>query len=115
MKAGARDRVALFFLKFSVMISNGLPLITALEHLEREAGGQDLKQAARKMRETFEKTRKNRKRFKFLWQMMRGYPSLFDRRVVQLVKTGEETGTLDLVLRVIPEYLLFGLLSERKK
>ncbi len=108
MEGNLQGDVVLFFSKFAVMISNGIPLITALEYLNEESTNESLRQAAKKICASLAAG-------ETLAEGMEAFPDLFDERITKLIRTGEETGSLDLILRIIPEYLLFGRLEQWKK
>ena len=113
------DEKALFFLKLSIMLSNAVPLLKALEHLEQESYSDALKGAARGIRERFEAmpvdTRPGLMRAGTLAKLMGEYPQVFDEATIELVRSGEQTGNLDLVSRIIPEHLLFARLGDWKR
>lgn len=108
MEGNLQDDLVLFFAKFAVMVSNGIPLITALENLEKESTNQSLSQAAKKINESLVAG-------ETLADGMKAFPDLFDERIIKLIRTGEETGSLDLIFRIIPEYLLYDGLKQWKK
>ena len=108
MKEDLRDEKVLFFLKFGVMISNGVPIADALANLEKESTNKALGQAAKKMNEAINAG-------KSLSNGMEDFPHLFDKHIIQLIKVGEEIGILDLILKIIPEHLLFGTLEQLGK
>ena len=45
---------------------------------------------------------------------MAGHPDVFNESVINLIKAGEQTGSLDLTLRTIPEFILYDRLKEWK-
>ncbi len=105
MKEHLRDELVVFYSKFAVMISNGIPLTTSLSHLAKESRHEDVKHAIKKIHE--ETTLG-----KILADGMKKFPSVFDESTIQLIQAGEETGNLDLILKIIPEKILFSKLEE---
>jgi len=110
MEKNLSDDLVLFFSKFSVMLSNGIPLIKTLENLEKESTNEILSQALKQIINGF-----NSDKSKHLSDLMQQFPNIFDKHIIRLIKVGEEIGLLDLISGNIPEYILFSRLEEWKK
>jgi type II secretory pathway component PulF len=118
MAVQLQDDKVLFFAKMGVMLSNGIPVITTLQNLEKEAYTDVLKDVARTVRlrleaEPIEK-RAKLPREGALARLLGEQSHQFEEEILELVRTGEETGCLDLMARIIPEYILFGNLENWK-
>ena len=113
-----QDDMVLFFAKMGVMLSNGIPLLTTLQNLEEEAYTNELKDAAKTARLRLESEPiENRPKLPdhgALAQIFGEHRHLFEKAIIRLVKTGEQTGCLDLMARSIPEYILFRNLEKWK-
>ena len=112
------DDKVLFFAKMGVMLSNGIPLLNALRNLHEEAYSEELKEALRTAIEQFEGVPKEQR-----WtlpetgafgQFLGQTGSVFEGDMVSLIRSGERAGCLDLVARMIPEYILFRNLETWK-
>ena len=119
MEVNLRDDKVLFFTKLGVMFSNGVPLVRALENMEKESYNDSLKKAVKSICEGLEGKRGEIEKGLIkgpglLADLMGKHPDLFDDRTVQLIRAGEETGTLDLICKIIPEQILFGELEQCK-
>jgi len=108
MRENLQDEKVVFFTKFAGMLSNGIPIEKILVNLEKESTNESLKKAVKKMDE-------NIKAKKPLSEAMQIFPDVFEKGIIQLTKAGEETGVLDLVFKIMPEYLLFSRFKEWKK
>lgn len=103
-----RDEMALFFTKFSVMLSNGVPLVRSLAILAEETEDEALSAA---IRSTKEKVIDGAR----FTEAMKQSTDLFDEKIITLLHAGEVTGCLDLTTKIIPEYILFAGLKDWKK
>lgn len=108
MKKNLTDDVIVFFTKFSVMLSNGVPLVVSLSKLEAEVASNELKQAIAAIKEDVISG-------KTFADALQAFPDLFDESVIILLKAAQEAGSLDLISRVIPEHIMFGRLEDWKK
>ncbi|MHC4136836.1 MAG: type II secretion system F family protein [Planctomycetota bacterium] len=99
MRSDLRDDVVLFFAKFGLALKSGGRMLAALEHLKAEAATEELKRAIVGIGEDVRAGRS-------INETLGSMPHLFDGPVLGLVKAGEDTGTLDVVFRALPEHLL---------
>lgn len=118
MSVRLEDDKVLFFAKMGVMLSNGIPLLTTLQNLEQEAYTDALRNVARAVRLRLEaeplETRPELPQEGAVGRLFGEHPDLFEAEIIRLVQTGEQTGCLDLISRLIPEYVLFGKLEKWK-
>ena len=108
MEAKTRDELVAFFMKFGVLISNGVGLLKVMEQLEKESDNAELKQFAKEMAEIMQAGTS-------IVPAFEKYPQLFNDTIIKYIKIGEDTGTLDLALQIIPQYLIFNLLKQSNK
>ena len=99
MRNDLRDDVVLFFAKFGLALTSGAGILNALDHLEAEARTDEVKQVIVGVGEDVRAGRS-------ILETLGRRPALFDEKVLGLVRAGEDTGTLDVVLRALPEHLL---------
>ncbi len=99
MRSDLRDDVTLFFAKFGLALTSGAGILKALDHLEAEASSSEVKQVIRGIGEDVRAGRS-------ILETLGRRPELFDEKVLGLIRAGEDTGTLDLVLRALPEHLI---------
>ncbi|MEW6101773.1 MAG: type II secretion system F family protein [Candidatus Omnitrophota bacterium] len=90
--------LAIFSHQFSVMISSGIPLIRALKALGEET-------ANRKLRAILQKVRLDVENGASLSSSLVKHPKIFSNFFITLVKSGEASGTLPLVLNRLASYL----------
>ncbi|MEW6557660.1 MAG: adenylate/guanylate cyclase domain-containing protein [Elusimicrobiota bacterium] len=105
MRENLQDELVLFFLKFNVMISQGVPIEEVLIVLEKESTNERLRQAAKEMNESI-MVGKNPA------DAMENFPDLFDKHIIQLVRVGCEMGMLDTFSEIIPKNILYNRLGE---
>jgi len=106
----ANDESILFFAMFGPLISNGMPIITTLKKMEKASSSKTISQAAKKIRIGLEAADRTKK--VSLVDYMKDLPELFDKNTLKLIKTGEDTHSLDLIVRILPEYLAQGYLDK---
>lgn len=107
MDTRTSNELTAFFSKFSVMLANAVPIGVALEQLEADSNHDALDAAIQDLRRAVDARAS-------LADAMEGHPALFSDQVIQLTRTGEAIGALDLVTRVIPELILFRNLAAWK-
>jgi len=88
----------IFIRNLKVMISAGLPLPKALEVLAKQAKSKKFKKVLSKIREEVVKG-------KDFSQALKDYPQVFSELFQNMVKVGEESGTLDKVLGILAEQM----------
>lgn len=118
MNVRIKDDMILCFAKMGVMLTNGVPIVTALKILEYEAYSDELKVVLRNAWERLEsEPRERRVRLPqrgAIAAIFSEYAELLSEPVITLINAGEDTGCLDLMTRMIPEYLMFGDLKRWK-
>jgi type II secretory pathway component PulF len=94
---GLKDKI--FFTKqLAVLLKSGIPLVQALELLtEQTTGG---------LQNIVIALRDNIKEGKSLAESMQKFPGTFDNIYIQLVKAGEASGRLEVILERLTDYLV---------
>lgn len=105
-RASLKD-LAIMTRQLATLISAGLPLVDALYSLAGQTGSIGLKKIVTDVREKVEQGSS-------LNKSLAGYPKAFPRLYVNMVASGEETGSLDTVLENLAEYLEAQLELKRK-
>lgn len=95
-KISLKDKI--FFTKqLTVLLRSGVPLVQALELLtEQTSGG---------LQNIVISLRDNIKEGKSLAEAMQKYPNVFDNIYIQLVRAGEASGKLEIILERLTDYL----------
>lgn len=94
---GSRD-LQIFTRQFSTLISAGIPILDALKILSEGKKSNVLKESLSKVKDGIEAGKK-------LGESMAGFPGVFDRLYVNMMKAGEEAGILDGILQRLAAYL----------
>lgn len=94
----ATDRLMNFIRQLHVMITSGVPLIQAIELFHEQETDPTLKRILGTSKEKI-------KSGSFLWECFAGYPTVFERVFVSLIRAGESSGTLDIMLKRVGKYL----------
>lgn len=87
-----------FTRQFATMISSGIPIVQCLDILYHQSTSAPL-------RETVMKVKANVESGKRLAESLDGFPRVFDRLYVSLVRAGEEAGALDTILSRLAGYI----------
>lgn len=90
--------LALFTKQFSMMIENGIPMLQALQLLKEQ-------QRKQKFAETIGKIMIAIEEGSNLSDALEPYPRIFDSLYVAMVRAGEASGRLDLILRQLVMYI----------
>lgn len=96
-RVGALDRV-LMAKHLATLIRSGIPLDESLEILAEEA-------STARLRKVILAVRKRVEAGATLYESLAGFPSIFNALFVQMVRVGEESGTLEENLRYVAEQL----------
>ncbi len=88
-----------FFAQLHSMYKSGVPLLQALETLERNQSSSHMKDAVRVMKEHVLQGQ-------HLSRGMEQFPEIFTPMQVNLVRVGEQGGVLEMSLKYISEYLM---------
>jgi len=97
MKIDQKELV-IFTRQLYVLISSGVPLVQSLEVLEGQLDNPFLKNILSAIREKVSQGT-------FLWQSFAAYPKVFPKLYVALIKAGESSGSLDIMLKRLSRYL----------
>ncbi len=92
------DRLMNFIRQLQTMISSGVPLIQAIELFHDQESHPYLKLILGNCRDRINAG-------SFLWECFASYPDVFERVFVALVRAGESSGTLDVMLKRTGKYL----------
>jgi type IV pilus assembly protein PilC len=101
--AGGNDTVAVerlmnFIRQLQTMITSGVPLIQAIELFHEQETDATLKRILGACKDKINGG-------SFLWECFAMYPNTFERVFVALVRAGESSGTLDVMLKRVGKYL----------
>ncbi len=94
----APERLLNFIRQLQVMLNSGVPLVQSLDLLHEQESPGTLK---RILLNTKEKIKEG----SFLWESLAAYPKVFERVFVALIRAGESSGSLDVMLKRIGKYL----------
>ena len=92
------ERLMNFIKQLHVMITSGVPLIQALELFHDQETHPMMKQILATSKEKI-------KSGTFLWETFAAYPKVFERVFVSLIRAGESSGSLDVMLQRCGKYL----------
>ena len=95
-KVSVKDKV-LFSKQLSILLKSGVPLLQAIELLTEQFEGQ--------MRTILVRIKDDVKEGTSLAQALGKYPNVFEKIYLQLVRAGEATGKLDVILERLTVYL----------
>ena len=92
------ERLMNFIRQLQIMINSGVPLIQALELFYDQETDPTLKRILGTSRDKLNSG-------SFLWECFSMYPNIFEKVFISLVRAGENSGTLDVMLKRIGKYL----------
>ena len=92
------DRLMNFIKQLHVMITSGVPLIQALELFHEQETHPMMKKILATSKEKI-------KSGTYLWETFSAYPLVFERVFVSLIRAGESSGSLDVMLERCGKYL----------
>ncbi|MBU6153506.1 MAG: type II secretion system F family protein [Bdellovibrionales bacterium] len=92
------DRLMNFVRQLQTMIASGVPLVQAIELFLDQESHPYMKMILASFRDRLNGG-------SFLWECMSAYPHVFERVFVALVRAGESSGTLDVMLKRSGKYL----------
>lgn len=98
-KALRKKEVRLFASSLASLLEGGIPLLKGLEVIRRESS------KAPQKAEIFSRLENRVRQGESFSEALRGEPRSFPGFFPQMVRAGEESGTLDRVLRLLAEYL----------
>jgi type IV pilus assembly protein PilC len=91
-------RLLNFIRQLHVMITSGVPMVQAIELFHDQEPEGSLKRILGNAKEKI-------KSGSFLWESFAAYPDVFERVFVSLIRAGESSGTLDVMLKRVGKYL----------
>ncbi|MBS1959635.1 MAG: type II secretion system F family protein [Bdellovibrionales bacterium] len=92
------DRLMNFIRQLQVMINSGVPLVQAIDlFYEQEADPT--------LRGILAASAQKIKQGSFLWESFAAYPHIFEKVFVALIRAGESSGTLDVMLKRVGKYM----------
>lgn len=92
------DKLMNFIRQLQTMISSGVPLVQALELFHDQENDPTLKRILSTSKDKISAG-------SFLWECFAAYPNTFEKVFVALIRAGESSGTLDVMLKRIGKYL----------
>ncbi len=92
------DRLMNFIRQLQVMINSGVPLMQAIELFHDQESDKNLKRILANAKEKINAG-------SFLWETFAAYPDVFERVFISLIRAGESSGTLDVMLKRVGRYL----------
>ncbi len=92
------ERLMNFIRQLQTMITSGVPLIQAIELFHEQETDPTLRRILGACKERINGG-------SFLWECFAMYPNTFERVFVALVRAGESSGTLDIMLKRVGKYL----------
>jgi type IV pilus assembly protein PilC len=87
-----------FVKQLQVMISSGVPLVQALDLFHDQEANPTLKKIIGATKEKI-------KSGTFLWEALSVYPTVFEKVFISLIRAGESSGTLDVMLQRCGKYM----------
>ena len=102
MMGGARsvpqEKIMNFIKQLQTMVASGVPLIQAIELFHDQESHPYMKMILANCRDRINAG-------SFLWECFAGFPDVFERVFVALIRAGESSGTLDVMLKRTGKYL----------
>ena len=92
------DRLMNFIRQLHVMITSGVPMVQSIELLYEQESDPTLRSILGSSKEKI-------KAGSFLWESFAAYPNVFEKVFVSLIRAGEGSGTLDIMLKRVGKYL----------
>jgi type IV pilus assembly protein PilC len=87
-----------FTRQLQVLIGSGIPLVQGLDILVDQSTHARMKGVANEIREKVSSG-------SYLWQTLQGYPQVFPKLFVALIRAGEASGSMDQMLKRLSRYL----------
>lgn len=88
----------IFTRQFATLVNSGIPIVQSIEILANSTGNAHLGAALKKIKEDIEGGKK-------LGDAIAAHPRIFDRLYTNLLKAGEESGSLDTILERLAAYI----------
>jgi len=92
------EELAVLTRQLQVLIESGVPLVQSLEVLGEQANTQGLQTLLFGIKDKVSSGN-------FLWESLSAYPATFPKLYISLVRAGESSGSLDIVLKRLSRYL----------
>jgi type IV pilus assembly protein PilC len=90
--------VVLFTRQLQLLISSGIPLVQGIEILIEQSNHPGMKAVLSQIREKVSGG-------SYLWETMGAYPKAFSNLYVSLIRAGEASGSMDMMLKRLSKYL----------
>lgn len=90
--------VVLFTRQLQLLISSGIPLVQGIEILIEQSNHPGMKAILSQIREKVSQG-------SYLWETMGAYPKAFSNLYVSLIRAGEASGSMDMMLKRLSKYL----------
>lgn len=90
--------LALFTKQFSLMIENGIPIISALRLLQKSQKKLSFQTTIKAIANDVEKGSS-------LHEALEPYPKIFDSLYISLIKAGERSGQIDIIMKQLVSYI----------
>lgn len=94
----ADNDVLLFMRQLSILIAAGIPLVQGLEIITGQMQNKAMQTLINSIKDKVSSG-------SFLWESMKQYPLVFSELVTSMIKAGEASGSLDIILKRIMRYL----------
>lgn len=88
----------IFTRQFATLVNSGIPIVQSIEILANSTSNEHLAVALKKIKEDIESGKK-------LGDAIAAHPRIFDRLYTNLMKAGEESGSLDSILERLAAYI----------
>jgi type IV pilus assembly protein PilC len=92
------ERLMNFIRQLQIMINSGVPLVQALELFYDQESDPTLKRILGTAKDKINSG-------SYLWECFAMYPNVFEKVFIALIRAGESSGTLDVMLKRIGKYL----------
>lgn len=92
------ESLAIFTRQLHVLIGSGIPLVQALDALADQTQDRSLKSILSAIKENVSNGR-------YLWESLAQYPKVFPKVYVSLIRAGESSGALEVMLKRLSRYL----------
>lgn len=96
-KVSAKD-LQVFTRQFATLINSGIPIVQSIDILSNSSSNELLATSLKKIREDIEGGKK-------LAEAIAKHPRIFDRLYINLMKAGEESGSIDQILERLAGYI----------
>jgi type IV pilus assembly protein PilC len=92
------ERLVMFVRQLQVMLSSGVPLVQSLELLHEQEADSVLKRILGNSKDKIQSG-------SFLWEAFAMYPKVFEKVFISLIRAGERSGSIDVILKRVGKYM----------